>query len=87
VPTAVEKVRIVETDEVDGEALERGLQRLLGAARRHDRPALLECIRSLVPECVPPLRFVEATAPGTVPVSRLAAAAEERLEAVTISER
>ena len=59
IPTKVQKIRIVQTDEPEGRAVEAGLDRLLAAAEIGRRADLLLAIRALVPECVPPLR--EAT--------------------------
>jgi hypothetical protein len=56
VPTAVEKIRVVQTDEADGRALEQGLDRLAAALALATREDMLSAIRFLVPECVEPLR-------------------------------
>jgi FlaA1/EpsC-like NDP-sugar epimerase len=64
VSSGVEKISIVQTDEVDGHAVEEGVKRLLLASARDDRSALLAALRELVPECVAPLR-----APAQVPAT------------------
>jgi len=56
IPTSVEKLNIVQTDEVDGAAVQQGVERLLAAAKRSDASASLAALRALVPECVAPLR-------------------------------
>ncbi|MBV9108430.1 MAG: polysaccharide biosynthesis protein [Gemmatimonadetes bacterium] len=56
VPTGVEKVRVVQTDEADGAAVQQGLDRLLASVEMGDRRDLLGALCELVPECVPPLR-------------------------------
>jgi FlaA1/EpsC-like NDP-sugar epimerase len=56
VPTAVEKVRVVETDSNDRVGLQEGLDRLATAVGLPDPGALLPLIRSMIPESVPPLR-------------------------------
>jgi FlaA1/EpsC-like NDP-sugar epimerase len=56
IPTGVEKIRIVQTDEADGEALERGIDRLAAALEIDDYADLVRNIGAFVPECVPPLR-------------------------------
>jgi FlaA1/EpsC-like NDP-sugar epimerase len=56
IPTGVEKIRIVQTDEADGEALERGIDRLAAALEIDDYSDLVRNIGAFVPECVPPLR-------------------------------
>ncbi|HST58909.1 MAG TPA: nucleoside-diphosphate sugar epimerase/dehydratase [Longimicrobium sp.] len=56
IPTAVSKVRIVQTMEPDPETLTAGLDRLAAAAAVGSHSDILDAIRDLVPECVPPLR-------------------------------
>jgi hypothetical protein len=56
IPTAVSKVRIVQTVEPEPEALMSGLDRLAAAAAVGGRTDILDAVRDLVPECVPPLR-------------------------------
>jgi FlaA1/EpsC-like NDP-sugar epimerase/lipopolysaccharide/colanic/teichoic acid biosynthesis glycosyltransferase len=51
-----EKIRIVQVAEADGAGIEVGLARLMTQLALHDADAVLEEIRRLVPECVPPLR-------------------------------
>lgn len=55
VPTSVEKVSIVETDEVDGEAVQQAVERLLATVAHGEKAKTLGCLRELVPECVAPL--------------------------------
>ncbi|HEU4880659.1 MAG TPA: nucleoside-diphosphate sugar epimerase/dehydratase [Longimicrobium sp.] len=56
VPTAISKVRVVQTVEPEPEALTSGLDRLAAAAAVGSAEDILDAIRGLVPECVPPLR-------------------------------
>jgi FlaA1/EpsC-like NDP-sugar epimerase len=56
VPTAVEKVRVVQTDEADGEALAQGVDRLAAAVAVGDEEELAATLCALVPDCVHPLR-------------------------------
>lgn len=55
IPTGVEKVRVVQTDESDIRAIESGLDRLASATVLADRRDLLTALCDLVPECVKPL--------------------------------
>jgi FlaA1/EpsC-like NDP-sugar epimerase len=56
VPTAVSKVRIVQTAEPEPDSLASGLDRLAAAAAVGSQGDILDAIRGMVPECVPPLR-------------------------------
>jgi FlaA1/EpsC-like NDP-sugar epimerase len=56
IPTAVNKVRIVQTAEPEPDMLMSGLDRLAAAAAVGSPGDILDAIRELVPECVPPLR-------------------------------
>jgi FlaA1/EpsC-like NDP-sugar epimerase len=56
VPTAVPKIRVVQTDGPDAEALTTGLDRLAAAAAVGDLQDALVALCALVPECVAPLR-------------------------------
>ena len=56
VPTAISKVRIVQTAEPEPEMLASGLDRLAAAAAVGSQADILDAIRGMVPECVPPLR-------------------------------
>ena len=56
VPTSIEKVHIVQTDEGCELALQAGLKRLTTSLNEADVSGLLEAICALVPECVAPLR-------------------------------
>jgi FlaA1/EpsC-like NDP-sugar epimerase len=55
IPTAVEKIRIVQSTEPDVDALTQGLDRLGAAAALGSTNDSLEGLLALVPECVPPL--------------------------------
>ncbi|MGH7458049.1 MAG: polysaccharide biosynthesis protein [Longimicrobiaceae bacterium] len=61
VPTSVEKIRIVRTDEADGKKVRVGMDRLVTALELNDSPDAVLAICSLVPECVPPLRNLAAS--------------------------
>jgi FlaA1/EpsC-like NDP-sugar epimerase len=50
IPTTIEKVRIIQTDEPEGLALERGIRRLSAALVLGDRNGLLRELSMLVPE-------------------------------------
>ncbi|CAN5856251.1 nucleoside-diphosphate sugar epimerase/dehydratase [soil metagenome] len=56
VPTAIDEIRVVETDETDGGMIEQGLDCLMSALARGDESDLVGAICSLVPECTSPLR-------------------------------
>jgi FlaA1/EpsC-like NDP-sugar epimerase len=56
VPTAVEKIQIVQTHESDRQAVAEGVVRLQHAAGTGGQQAMLEAIVRLAPECVSPLR-------------------------------
>jgi FlaA1/EpsC-like NDP-sugar epimerase len=56
VSTEVEKVRVVQTDETNGDALSQGVDRLAAAVAVGDEPELLAALCALVPDCVEPLR-------------------------------
>ena len=56
VATSVSKVRIVQSSDPDPQALTAGLDRLAAAAAVADSRDVLAALRSLVPECVSPLR-------------------------------
>jgi FlaA1/EpsC-like NDP-sugar epimerase len=56
VPTAVDEIRVVQTDETDGGMIEQGLHSLMSALARGDHSDLVGAICSLVPECTSPLR-------------------------------
>jgi FlaA1/EpsC-like NDP-sugar epimerase len=56
VPTSMEKILVVQTDEPDGVRLERGLDRLARSLATGDEADLLLEICGMVPECVSPLR-------------------------------
>lgn len=70
VQTSVEKIRIVQTDEVNGVALQDGLDRLAAAAAVGDEDELSAALYSLVPERVQPLQEYDISnfrSTGTVP--------------------
>lgn len=56
VPTRLEKVRLVQTDEADGDAVRHGVDRLAVAATAGIRDDIILGLRALVPECVAPLK-------------------------------
>ena len=56
VPTAVPKIRVVQSNGADAESLTTGLDRLAAAAAVGDLRDALLAICALVPECVAPLR-------------------------------
>jgi hypothetical protein len=56
VPTAVQKIQIVKTDEPDRQGVAEGVRRLQNAAASAEQQGTLEAIVRLVPECVSPLR-------------------------------
>jgi FlaA1/EpsC-like NDP-sugar epimerase len=56
-PTSVEKIRVIRTDETDGGRLQVGLDRLLASLAVGDARDLRLSICALVPECVVPLRI------------------------------
>ncbi|HEU0014323.1 MAG TPA: nucleoside-diphosphate sugar epimerase/dehydratase [Longimicrobium sp.] len=56
VPTALSKVRIVQTHEPDVVQLTTGLDRLAAAAAVGEQADILTAVCALVPECVSPLR-------------------------------
>lgn len=56
VPSSVERIRIVQAIEADGDEILQGLLRLSRALNDDDDDALLDAIRALVPECVEPLK-------------------------------
>ena len=56
VPTAVQKIRIVRGEEHDPSGIAQGLARLARALALGDTEDLLDAIRDLVPESVPPLK-------------------------------
>jgi FlaA1/EpsC-like NDP-sugar epimerase len=64
VPTAVQKIRVVQTVEDAAGAVHAGVDRLLAAAEVGGRDDLLVGICALVPECVPPLRAAGLRASG-----------------------
>jgi hypothetical protein len=55
IPTSVEKVRVVQTDETDEAAIRDGLAALDAALEASDRDQLLDALCALVPECTAPL--------------------------------
>jgi len=79
-PTAVEKVRVVQTDEPDTRLVEAGVGRLGEALRAADDAAILQAIRAMVPECVTPLRAAgREGGPAPVPEQRPARRADLKI--------
>jgi FlaA1/EpsC-like NDP-sugar epimerase len=68
VPTAVEKIRIVQTDEAHAAAVQRGVQRLANSTSIGDDQDLVLALCALVPECVAPLRDLVAQVPVVLDV-------------------
>ncbi len=62
VPTIIDKVRVVQTDETDGGMIERGMDRLLAAVEVGNQSDLVLATCALVPECVAPLTELRARA-------------------------
>ncbi len=60
VPTRVEKIRVVETDETDSVLLQKGMDRLAAAMQIGDRDGMVAGVCAFVPECVSPLRELRA---------------------------
>lgn len=69
IPTAIEKIRVVQTDEADARTLQQGLERLGAALAFATRDDLLSAIRTLVPECIEPLRQSPSSAPLAAPAA------------------
>jgi FlaA1/EpsC-like NDP-sugar epimerase len=59
VPTTVDKIRVVQTDEPNPGAVREGLERLAAAVALATPEDILSAIRTMVPECVEPLRVAE----------------------------
>ncbi len=74
VPSSAEKIRIVQTDEVDGAAIQSGVARLVAAALCDEPEAMREALGELVPEYTEPRRRAATT--RAVPRERPAADAE-----------
>jgi len=74
VPTAFEKIRVVQTDEADGETIQAGVDRLVGALLRHDRDSLVYEMAALVPEYVPPRPIVPPVDVASPPYGMVAIA-------------
>jgi FlaA1/EpsC-like NDP-sugar epimerase len=71
VPTTVDQIRVVETDEPNPGAVREGLERLVAAVALATHEDILSAIRAMVPECVEPLRRAGPRAPRLVAVSRI----------------
>ena len=69
VPTEVQKIRVVQTDEADGALIQRSVDRLAAELSVADRDGLVRAICALVPECVSPLRDAIRPAPQSAPAS------------------
>lgn len=68
IPTAVEKLCVIQSDERDDLVIETGLQQLTAALSSLDRSGLLSAIQLLVPECVEPLAGkLQASSPPVRP--------------------
>lgn len=70
VPTGLEKVSVVQTDEVDGATVQQTVGRLLAAVNSGDTAAALSTIGELVPECVAPLRGMAVAQTLSAPTRR-----------------
>lgn len=64
VPTPIDKIRVVQTDESDPEAISVGVAQLIAATAAVQGGVLLPSIIDLVPDCVEPLRSHGPTASG-----------------------
>jgi FlaA1/EpsC-like NDP-sugar epimerase len=82
VPTGMEKVSVVQTDEVDGAIVQQGVGRLLAAVNSDDVNAALRTLQDLVPECVAPLRGMAVALPPSAPTRRERAARVQSRAAV-----
>jgi FlaA1/EpsC-like NDP-sugar epimerase len=71
IPTSVEKIHVVETDEPDPSSVRAGLERLAAAVALATQEDILGAIRAMVPECVEPLRSPGWNRPAFMPVGRL----------------
>jgi FlaA1/EpsC-like NDP-sugar epimerase len=56
IPTTVEKIRLVQLDENDAEALDKSIQNLAAAMATGSRAEIRQAVCACVPERVPPLR-------------------------------
>lgn len=70
VPTGLEKVSVVQTDEVDGATVQQTVGRLLAAMNSGDTAAAVSGLRELVPECVAPLRGMAVAQTPSAPTRR-----------------
>ena len=70
VPTGLEKVSVVQTDEVDGATVQQTVGTLLAAMNSGDTVAALSTLRELVPECVAPLRGMAVAQTVSAPTRR-----------------
>jgi len=75
VPTSVDKVHVVQTDDTNGEWITSAVARLASGVERGDRERLLRAMCELVPECTDPLhrwvlsspaRTIDPTAPASM---------------------
>lgn len=71
VPTGVEKIRVVQTDDACHHGLRTGIDRLVAAVALGRMGNLLPAIGDLVPECVQPLRGRVRHAVAAVPAEDL----------------
>ena len=88
VPTTAQKVRVVQTDEPDGQMVEAAVDQLTAAAILGDDRRMLHAIRLLVPECVAPLRNRTGSIEHTslIPAALVVAAGDKRLPAAATTE-
>ncbi len=66
IPTHVEKILVVQTNEANGRLIANGIDRLAAAVALGDQRELLVGLGALVPECVPPLRDLTHEKPGSL---------------------
>jgi FlaA1/EpsC-like NDP-sugar epimerase len=83
IPTAIDKVRVVQTDETDPFVIQQGFDRINTVlARGGGRKALMSVICDLVPECVAPLRDHLQPAPFLESVPAFAGSGGSHLRAL-----
>jgi FlaA1/EpsC-like NDP-sugar epimerase len=72
VPTMIEKIHIVQTDEADGTRIINGVDRLSAGLRLGDAESLLPLMCEMVPECRAPLKRWTRVVSGTEEETRSA---------------
>jgi FlaA1/EpsC-like NDP-sugar epimerase len=83
VPTAIDKIRVVQTDDTDASVIQHGVDDLVAAlAAGGESKRLLRVICGLVPECVAPLRDHVQHAPFPESVPEFAGSAGPRAHAL-----